>query len=167
MPLAYFYAFILSVILPILTPHLRILYFAPVLALSIQRKNLTACLGLSIICGLTTDIFASQTRLGIYALNYCLTTWCLYQQKNLLFEENFFTISLRTFLFSLISRIIHIGLLYLLGQGLWPSIEWMIEDILLAPLQDSIYAGVAFVLPTLFLPKKRIRARPSTFSFNH
>lgn len=58
-----------------------------------------------------------------------------------------------TFLFAFLNTIVQASLLFTFGDGLTISLEWIIKDLMLYPAQDALYAGIAFTLPSLLLPK--------------
>lgn len=151
------YTLLITLLISPLIPNLRLMFFAPFLAFTFYHKGKVACLWLAFVCGMVIDLLSAQTRLGIIALNYCLTSEILYSQKRHFFEDSLSTLPIMTFLFVFISLLIQIGLLYLLGQGMLLSWESTISDLLWIPLCNAFYAGLAFTLPTLCLPKAAIR----------
>jgi rod shape-determining protein MreD len=149
----FFYALAIAITFPTLFPQLRLMFFAPFLVFVFYHKNKILSLWISLLCGLIVDLLSAQTRLGFYALNYCLTTSILYSQKRNFFEDSLMTLPVMTFFFSFLSTFIQFCLLYIFGQGLLLSWEWVNNDLLWMPFKDALYAGIAFSLPALFFPK--------------
>jgi hypothetical protein len=153
MKLFYLFAYssCLAMFLPLFFPFWHILYFAPFLVLCFYRCSLIRCLWWSFICGLVIDLFSAETRLGTYAMNHCLTTLCLYRYKFYFFEDRLSTLPAMTFGFSCLSMLIQFLILYLLHPFFSLSWKWIVNDLLLLPLEVAFYAFLAFTLPTLFL----------------
>ncbi len=149
----FIYTLLYLLFLPPLFPSLRLLFFAPFLVFTFYHRGKITCLWLALLCGLIIDLFASQTRLGMHALNYCLTTLLLYSQKCHFFEDSPSTLSILTFFFAIFSTLIQVCLLYAFGHSLILSWEWIKNDLFWLPLYDALYAGIAFTLPSLFFPK--------------
>lgn len=133
---------------------MRILFFAPFLVIAYYNQTLRSCLWLSLLCGFLIDLLSSQHRLGLFALNYCLTTLFLYQQKKHFFQDNPTTFPLMTFFFSVLSTSIHIALLMFFGKPLFLTSDFFTQDLIRLPLYDAFYAGIAYTFPYLLFPKK-------------
>jgi rod shape-determining protein MreD len=147
------YTCALTLFLPVLFPHLALLYFAPFLILSFYSKNKLTALWLALICGLIIDLFSTHARLGLNALNYCIVTWFLYPQKYHFFEDSVTTLPIMTLLFSLFSTIIQVALFYLFDQRIALSWNWIKNDLLWLPIVDAIYAALGFSLLYILLPR--------------
>lgn len=145
--------FFYTLTLMILLPQMPLLYFAPFLVISFYKQTFTTCLWLSLLCGLIVDLFAAQTRLGLYGINYCITTFFLYSQRTHFFEDSLSTVPILTLFFSISSTLIQTALLYAMGQDLLLSWMWVRSDLFLMPLVDAVYAAIAFTLPSLFIPR--------------
>jgi hypothetical protein len=145
--------FLYSFLLMILFPQLPILFFAPFIVINYYKKNLINCLWFSFLCGIIMDLFSDTYRLGIFPLSYCLTTFFLYFQKDLFFEDRFNTPLIMTALFSALSTLINTSIIYFLTKTQFPSWKWVESDLFWMPLADSIYTLIAFSLPSLFIPK--------------
>lgn len=154
--LVFFFLYTLAIILLFagVEPNLRLLFFAPFLVIAYYNKGLRSCLWLALLCGLIVDLLSSQTRLGTYAFNYCLTTWILYNQKRHFFEDSPTTFPIMTFIFAFISTLMQVALLYIFGQPIELSWDWIKNDLIRLPLYDAFYAGIAYSLPYLFFPKR-------------
>lgn len=149
----FFYSIILALTLPIFLPQLALMFFAPFIVITYYYKDKISCLWLSLVCGLIIDLLSDNNRLGVYALNYCLTTFILYRQKYHFFEDNLTTFPIMTFLFSCFSSLLQALLLYLFGKGIIFSWDWFKLDIILFPFIDSLFAALCFTLPFFLLPK--------------
>jgi rod shape-determining protein MreD len=138
-------------------PHVRLLAFSPFLALLYNRSNFTAALWISSLCGLAVDLLSSEFRLGIYALNYSLTTLLLYKQKRHFFEDKPLALSLFTLLISVVSTILQLLLISIFDRALPLSGKLLITDLIIMPIADAIYAFLWFSCPMmLFLHIKKI-----------
>ncbi|MBA3723058.1 MAG: rod shape-determining protein MreD [Parachlamydiaceae bacterium] len=154
----FIYALTINFLFPALFPTLNLLFFAPFIILSFYNTNKINVLWLALLCGLIVDLLSTHTRIGFYALNYCLTAWILYPQKVHFFEDSFSTLPIMTFLFSITSTFIQVFLFYILGQGILFSWELIQNDFIWLPIIDAIYAALAFTIPYLFYPKTSKRA---------
>jgi len=144
--LLFVYACCLALFLPLFFPFLHILFFAPFLIVCFYRCSLSVCLWWALSSGFIIDLFSYETRLGTYAINYCLTTLCLYPYKFHFFEDRLSTLPIMSFGFTCLSTLIQIGLFYITGKSFSLSWEWALHDLLLIPLQVAIYALLAFSL---------------------
>lgn len=153
----FIYSLFITVCLPPLFPHLKLMFFAPFLIFVFYHQCQISALWLALAAGLIIDLLSANTRLGFYALTYCLTTWILYKQKQHFFADSLSTLPIMTFLFASLSTTIQVGLLSVFGQSIELSGNWILNDLLWLPLQDALYAGIAFTIPCLFLPKTQRR----------
>jgi hypothetical protein len=101
------------------------------------------------------DLLSSQTRLGIYALTYCLGGAYLYRSKLHFFEDALSTLPVMTFCFACLTSLIQAGVFFAMGEQFFLSWEWLKSDLFWMPLQDAVYAFLAFTLPALVLSKMR------------
>lgn len=130
-------------------PHVRLLAFSPFLALLYNRSRFMAALWIASFCGLTIDLLSSEFRFGIHALNYCLTTFLLYQQKKHFFEDKPLALSLFTILISIVSTVLQLLLISIFDHPLPLSGKLLVTDLLLMPIADAIYAFVWFSCPMM------------------
>lgn len=151
------YAFSLAMFLPLFFPSLYLLFFAPFLVLSFYRYPLSSCLWQALICGFIIDLLSSQTRLGTYAVNYCLATLCLYRYQFHFFEDRLSTLPLMTFCFTCLTTVIQAGLFYMTDKLFFVSWDWLKNDLFLSPFQNALYASCAFSLPIVILSHMRKR----------
>lgn len=132
-----------------LLPHLRLLAFAPFLALLYNKRSFVKSLWIASLCGLIIDLLCSELRLGVHALNYCGTTLLLYKQKRHFFEDKALALSLFTLLISIVSTILQFFLISIFGQGLPLSAKLILADLLVMPVADAVYAYLWFTCPML------------------
>jgi rod shape-determining protein MreD len=151
------YTCCLTLFLPLVFPFLHLLYFGPFLIICFYRSPLSTCLWWALSCGFIIDLFSSETRLGTYALNYCLTTLCLYNTKFHFFEDRPSTIPLMSFGFTILSTLIQVGLFYFIAKPIFLSWVWAFNDLLVIPFQVAIYATLAFVAPTSIFSRMKRR----------
>lgn len=128
-------------------PHIKLIAFAPFLAIVFTRKTFVASLWLACLSGLVIDLLSSQLRFGLHSLNYCLTAILIFHQKRNFFEDKPTALSLYTALVSCASSVIQLFLIYAFDTGLNFSWMLMITDLILMPLTDGVYAFLWFVLP--------------------
>lgn len=145
------YSFGLAMVLPLFFPSLHLLFFAPFLVLCFYRCPLSSCLWWALSCGFVIDLLSAQTRLGTYAMNYCLTTLFLYRYKFHFFEDRLSTLPIMTLGFACLSTLIQIAIFYTIGKPLSLSWEWMTNNLFFSPLQDALYAILAFTIPSLVI----------------
>lgn len=150
--------FFANLLVPVFFPSLRLTFFAPFLVISYYQKPRTTALWLSFFCGLFLDLLSPYPRLGILALNYCLTTFILYSQKFNFFEDKLSTLPFMTFLFAFISTLIQAVLYSIFVSSIDISFSWIVADLGLFPLYDAIFAFACFNLPGLFLKRRPHRA---------
>lgn len=131
----------------------RFIFFAPYLILVIYKKNYPTAISYSLITGLILDLFTSPLRFGVNALNYSLTTTLLYHQRLNFFSDNLLTLPIMTFLFSLLSTLIQVALLYIFSKPIPISIYWIFSDIIMMPLADAFFSFFWFILPSIFIKK--------------
>lgn len=149
--LLFIYTYSLAMLLPLLFPFYHLLYFVPFLILCFYRCSLINCLWWSLLCGLMIDLFSAETRLGTYAINYCLTTLCFYRYKFHFFEDRFSTLPTMTFGFTCLSTLIQVLIFYIMGKSFSLSWEWVISDFFIIPFQMVLYTLLAFTLPSFIV----------------
>jgi len=134
----------LANILPLFFLSLLLLYFSPFFFIALYRCPLNQALWWSLGCGLVFDLYASQTKLGIYALNYCLSTFFLYGYKTHFFEDRLSTLPVMIFIYCFLSQLIQGALLLAIGKPFHYSWEWLRTDLFYIPLQTSLYGFLVF-----------------------
>jgi rod shape-determining protein MreD len=151
--LALFFAICGTVFLP----HIRLLAFAPFLGLLYNQTSFVKSLWLASLCGLAIDLLCSEFRLGIHALNYCLTTLLLYKQKRHFFEDKPLALSLFTVPISIVSTLLQVFLISIFDHALPLSGKLLVTDLMIMPLADAIYAFLWFTCPMmLFIHIKKV-----------
>ncbi len=140
-----------------LFPPIKLLAFSPFLALLYNKANIQRSLWIASLCGLVIDVLSSEFRLGIHALNYCLTTFLLYKQKKHFFEDKPLALCLFTLLISVVSSIVLLLLISIFDKALPLSKGLLITDLALMPILDTVYAFVFFCCPMmLYLHIKKV-----------
>lgn len=137
--------------MPLLFPFWHFLYFSPFIVLCFYRCTFVNCLIWTFICGLIVDLFSAETRLGNYALNYCLTTFCLYRYRFYFFEDRFSTLPTMTFFFSCFSTLIQVLIFSIISRPFSLTGSWLFQDLLLVSFQGAIYTIFAFTIPSLII----------------
>jgi rod shape-determining protein MreD len=128
-------------------PHLHLMAFAPFLAIVYQRKRFAASLWYALISGFIIDLFTSEFRLGIFALNYLLTTLLVYRQKRYFFGDKSLSLFLFTALISSVSSTLQLLLFTLFAKKVELSGKLIVCDLILMPLLDAVYAFLWFTCP--------------------
>lgn len=141
------YTCCLTIALPLFFPSWHLLFFAPFLVFTYYRYSLISCLWWALASGFVIDLFSAQTRLGIYAIHYSFTTFCLYRYKFYFFEDRFSTLPIMTFLFASLSILIQFIVFYVLGHFFSFSWEWAKNTFIFFPFQNALYATLFFTLP--------------------
>jgi rod shape-determining protein MreD len=131
-------------------PNLRLIAFAPFLAIVFTRKTFISSLWIACLCGLIIDLLSSQLRLGLHALNYSLTAVLVYHQKRNFFEDKPTAFSLYTILVSCASTLLQLFLLYTFDKSLNFTWELALTDLIVMPVIDGAYAFLWFALPMKF-----------------
>ncbi|MBY0528712.1 MAG: hypothetical protein K2P51_00810 [Rhabdochlamydiaceae bacterium] len=125
-------------------PQIRLIAFAPFLALLYSRAPFLFSLWISAIAGLCIDLFGSQSRFGLYALNYCLTTFILYKHKRHFFEDKPIALSCFTAIISSLSTLLQLCLSSIFDQAIPFSWKFVSFDLLMMPCIDALFAYVCF-----------------------
>lgn len=158
------YTIVLLLLAPIFFPHWHLFWFAPALVLAFYHRSKRGCLWLALMTGCLIDLLSANTRFGLQAINYCLAAWLLYPTKFHFFEENPTTLPTLTWLFSLLSTLLQAVLLAVFGSSLVLTWNWVKLDLIIMPLYDALYAGLAFTLPLLFFPPKTQKRSSTLFT---
>ena len=144
LPVSFFLALITALFGTALLPNVRLMAFAPFLALLYMRKSFVTSLWIACLSGLLIDLLASQHRFGIYGLGYCLITVLLYSQRKHFFDDKPLGLALFTALISFFSTSLQ---LIVFERGI--SLTWKLActDLIGMPLLDAVYAFVWFTCP--------------------
>jgi hypothetical protein len=111
------------------------------------------------MCGTLLDLFSSYNRLGICGLNYTLTTWILYRQRENFFSDSLTTLPLMTILFSVISTTIQLTLLFPFDRTINLTFLSALHDLIIMPIADGFYAFIIFILPSIAFGKPRRKGK--------
>jgi rod shape-determining protein MreD len=150
----------MTLLVPVIFPSLRLMFFAPFLIQVYYKKDYQSSLWWALLAGLVLDCLTFDTRIGLQSLNYVLTTSIIYHQRKNFFEDSMTTLPLMTDMFAIISTLFQVVLEYVFGQGLSISYEWAWTDLILMPLIDALYALTIFEFPfSLFSKKFKIGRR--------
>lgn len=147
--LPFFLALFYAVLGTALFPSLHLHPFAPFLAVLAYRLPLNKVLWCATGCGLIIDLLSSHLYFGLYALNYCITLFALYNQKRHFFEDKPFSVPLLTLLISIMSCVIELFFEIMGGHEIPFSLPFLLIEFLVMPLADGIYAYLWFVLPCM------------------
>lgn len=155
---------LLMVSVPAIMPQLRLSFCAPFLIITLYQKTLPTCLLLAFLCGFLLDLLSSNSRLGLYAFNFCVTLMILYPQRRNFFADSISTLPIMTFLFGIVSTMIMALLLYSIESRNVFSWPWVITDLICMPFLDGLYAFILFILPPLLIGKPRRQAKDYFFN---
>lgn len=139
--------FVVALLGSALMPGVRLMAFAPFLALVYTRRPFVRALWLAALCGLVMDLMSCQLRFGLYALNYCLTTLLLYSQKRHFFDDKPLSLPLYTFFVSGAASLIEFGLIAVFHKSLSLDGKTAFTELLMMPLADALYAFLWFTCP--------------------
>lgn len=131
-------------------PSLKLLPFAPFLAIAYNRSSFVRSLYLSLICGLLIDLLSSEVRFGFATLSTCMTTAILYRQKRHFFEDKPLALSLFTIVISLVFTSLSFVLVNFFGKSLPLTRKFFMSDLVIMPLIDGAYAFFWFTCPLKF-----------------
>ena len=140
-------ALLLTFFSPVYFPQVKLLWFAPFLITLYYQKPIAACMWASLGCGVILDLTTSTDHFGLHAFNYVIVSAILYSQKRHFFGDSLSTLPIMTYLFSVISTIVHFVLLNLFEDRNIFSAGWLMRDLVVMPLVDALYAFLLFVIP--------------------
>lgn len=145
----------------LLFPAIRLIAFAPFLALVFQKKTFLASLWIALGCGLLMDLCTTDVRFGLFSLGYLLTALLSYKQRHLFYEERVLTLSFYATLISAIFSILQFSLMTLFNRSLTFTPLVALNNFLLMPIVDGIYAFFWFTCPLFIytLMEKKLRTR--------
>jgi len=140
-------------------PSCRLFFFPPFIIILFYQKPYTFCLWSALLCGLILDLLSFQTRLGLNALAYCLTTILLYGQTRNFFADRLSTLPIMTFFFSFLCTLLQGLLINIFDKEMIFSWTWLVSDLLIMPLLDALFALMVFNVPMLFFRKRPRRGK--------
>lgn len=157
--LTFFFCLALSLSVPSLFPSLKLLFLIPFLIIACYQVPLSSCLWLAFFCGLTFDLFTSQTHLGIHAFSFSLALLLLYHQKRNFFADSLTTLPIMTFLAASLASFIAAIVLYTIEMKHTLSWHWVLTDLIFLPAADAAYSFCCFILPALLFGKPQRRGK--------
>jgi hypothetical protein len=125
----------------------RLQLFFPLMAIAALRLTRLQALWIAAAAGFYLDLVASDHYLGFRAVLFVLIMSLLYPYKRLVFEEKCLPFSLYSALFGILYTL-SLSLIQTIGPPhfVW-SIEFVLIDLLLLPLCDSLIGWILFIAP--------------------
>lgn len=145
---------VFTLLMPPLFPSFKLFYLIPFLIISIYQKPINRCLWIALAVGIFVDLLSAHSRFGIYSAAYVITTYFAYDLKRHFFEDNWSTLPVMTFFFSVIFMTSCL-ILHLLFEGIAVplSLSLFFIDFLFMPLCDALFTLALFTLPTTLFGK--------------
>jgi rod shape-determining protein MreD len=132
-----------------LIQEIKLLAFAPFLALLYNRSTFQSSLWVASLCGLIVDLVSSQFCLGLHALNYCMTTVLLYRQRRHFFEDKPLAVCLFTLLISIVSTSVDLLFTALFAGPVPLSGKLLGVELIVMPMLDAVFAYFWFCCPII------------------
>lgn len=151
--LAFLTTLCFTLFVPTLFPFIRLTFFAPFLIITYYQRNFLSSLWIAVVCGTIMDLISSTPRLGLYALNYTLTTFLIYNQRRHFFADSLSTMPIMVFLFCLFSTLMQVLQMYIFDQQVVVSWGWALTDLAIMPSFDALFGFLWFVLPHVLFGK--------------
>jgi len=148
---AFLSTLLLTLLMPVCMPCVRITYCIPFLIIAIYKKPLIFCLWSSAFYGLLLDLLSAHSTLGLFATNVTLTTWILYKQKKHFFADSMTTLPLMTGFFSVLFACLQLLLIFLFERKF--LIHQSAKDFLMTPLLNALFSYGVFILPCALFGK--------------
>ena len=126
---------------------IKLITFAPMLAIVYQRKSFIVTLWISLFCGLIADTVSSQYAFGLYGACYMMTSALCYHLKKHFFEEKPSAISFYSGIISSIFSLILIIITYIFQRQVSITLELILSDCLISAIFDALYALIWFTIP--------------------
>lgn len=137
---------IATLLAPGLIPNINFMTFAPFFVLVILYCRLSTILWISFLCGLILDLFSS-TKMGLYILNYCFTSFLLYRQKRNFIEEKLINFLMFTGIYSFTATLLQLMIRYIFDKNaVFFHYKYFI-DMITMPFLDAVYAYIWFYIP--------------------
>ena len=127
--------------------NIRLITFAPFLAIAYNRLSFPKTLWLSFGCGLIIDLLSAEQHFGLYALNFVIVSAVLYPQRRHFFEDKSTALSFFTAIIAAVSTILQLVLVHLFDVGMLVSWKTFLSDVVGMSLLDGIYAFLWFTCP--------------------
>lgn len=144
---AFYLSFLFIVISPAVFPSFHLLFFAPYLVLCFYKLTRYQSLLRAFFAGVIVDCFSSSPFFGAVAINYCIVSFLLHGQRRNFFEDKFFTLPVMSALYSFLSKIVWVVVLFFFKQKSSFTGKWYVFDIFGLSLLDGLYALLFFYLP--------------------
>jgi rod shape-determining protein MreD len=145
--LSFLISFLSLLIIPIYFPSLHLLFFAPTLIISLYRKRLLLTFWHALFCGLICDLFSSSTYFGTTSLGFALIVAILSRFKRYFFDDSLTTLPIMTFFFGLLYPFVHWVMHLFFPSFSFFSWRFLLTDVFLMSLADTLYAFLLFSLP--------------------
>lgn len=142
---------------PLVFPSIRLMAFAPFLALALMRKELLPALWLCSLAGLMLDLTTSNPHFGLFAFSYFVTALATFRFRRHFYEEGLLSLPLFTILISFFWT-----LLFLLFGGFTPNLSSIASNLIVMPLFDALYAFFWFTCPCMMY--NRFKKKPRRYS---
>ncbi|MFT4554623.1 MAG: rod shape-determining protein MreD [Chlamydiales bacterium] len=150
-----------------LYPGIKLAFYAPLIVTCYYRLPFTLCLWVSFSCGLVLDLLSSSQMFGMHALNYCFSTVLIYARKQNFYDDSISTLPVLTAFFSVTSTLLQLLFQYSLGLSFAITLKWIVTDVILMTLVDSVYAFSCFTLPFILLNLRPKRHRSFSLKRPH
>lgn len=138
-----------TLVTPIYFPGIRLVTFAPFLALLFLRDSFYRSLVISITLGLFLDLLSSHFRFGTHALSYAAATAILYFQRIHFFEDRPLSFCLFSSLIASVVTFCQLVLLSIFSKRFHFTLLSFFTDVVVSPLFDGLYAFLWFTCPLL------------------
>lgn len=139
-------------------PTLRLIVFAPFLAITFWKRSFFYSLWIATLSGLMIDLLTTELRFGIFSLSYCLTALIFYGRAQKFHEQKLLSLTLFSVLIAAGFSFIHALLLFFFHQRLPTSFLLLSREIFLMSIIDAFYAFFWFTCPLMiYNQRKKIR----------
>lgn len=139
-------------------PNLRLIAFAPFLAITFWKRSFFTSLWIAALSGLIVDLLTSQVRFGLFSLSYCLTALLLYGRAHKFHEQKPFSLVFFSVFISAVFSLTHALLLALFEGGLPISFLLLSREVFLMSIVDAFYAFFWFTCPLMvYNYRKKVR----------
>lgn len=128
-------------------PGIRLVTFAPFLAIAYTRVVFAKALWLALACGLILDLLSTGQHFGLYALNFVITSVVIFPQRRHFFEDKALALSLFTAVIAAFSTLLQLILVHLFDKGMLVSWKTFLSDVVGMSIVDGIYAFLWFTCP--------------------
>lgn len=137
----------------IFLPTLKLLTFAPFLALVFRKKSFLSSLWIAASCGLLIDLLNTDIRFGLFALAYVSTAAILYRLHPLFFEEKPLSLFLYISLISSVLSISQYVLMNAFSKSIPLTFPFALTSFLLMPIVDGVVAFLWLIGPLMLYSK--------------